>query len=718
MSKILHLSDPHLGEPQDWQLLGSQRSTIGADDRRAQRDVLRETIEALAQDDALLQELDAVVVSGDLTNRGKEDGFAEFDERIAALRDRLGAERLLVVPGNHDVPKDHGPNDRLRYERFNAVTRARRLVTPLLDGIDFSASGTLRLEPEAKRNPHVIATEDAVLIALNSSHFCWGEENISEEEMDRVVAGGLEETVRHLRSQDVARVSNRQMEALVRHLKNLKLQSRPAGDTRVRIAVLHHQLLPVGTREEMKAFESLTNLGAVRALLAELDIDVVLHGHKHQGALYWDHVPRGDDLEATPHRMLVVAAPADFQPGNVAARILSIGSRKAARDVQIVDVSSPPTPGAGISYAKAGTARLWQRPPGSSPTDAMSVRGESVSDVYARLQSIFAERAGDEPLRDIICEVRNPSDVGKVPADYPAPDGVKDVQRWMDDLVDWWQKRESRLLDWTTFNHGERIYRRWGDQVASVAQTLRDTAAGDGQGTTRGLIVLFDQVKDTKRTKDDPEPSFPSFVAAQLQLVQEGGKRRLDCTGYFRKQDMRYWWPINVAELGNVRQRVLEELDTEGIVLGRLRTITAFAKAQDRLPAVAVPTIDRAVDQAQDELWKLAAGAAKPPRAKQQRAELRALWEQRLRELDPAGKDTGARPRISVAGVAQVAQYLKWLNAGDKPVGQAVMRLATLYEDIAEADPSKAPTMAETIRRDLADLRKALDEALRSLPDA
>ncbi|MGO9900913.1 MAG: hypothetical protein ACLP0J_14755, partial [Solirubrobacteraceae bacterium] len=33
--------------------------------------------------------------------------------------------------------------------------------------------------------------------------------------------------------------------------------------------------------------------------------------------------------------------------------------------------------------------------------------------------------------------------------------------------VDWWQRERSELIarDLLPFNHGERIYRRWGDQV-------------------------------------------------------------------------------------------------------------------------------------------------------------------------------------------------------------------------------------------------------------
>jgi 3',5'-cyclic AMP phosphodiesterase CpdA len=68
---------------------------------------------------------DLVVVSGDLTQRARKEQFAE----AALFLDRLEADglRLLVVPGNHDVPL-HKPFARLfwplrRYHRF--ITRNR-----------------------------------------------------------------------------------------------------------------------------------------------------------------------------------------------------------------------------------------------------------------------------------------------------------------------------------------------------------------------------------------------------------------------------------------------------------------------------------------------------------------------------------------------------------------------------------------------------------------
>jgi 3',5'-cyclic AMP phosphodiesterase CpdA len=69
---------------------------------------------------------DLVVVSGDLTQRARKAQFAE----AGLFLDRLEADglRLLVVPGNHDVPL-HKPLSRLfwplrRYHRFIARNRS------------------------------------------------------------------------------------------------------------------------------------------------------------------------------------------------------------------------------------------------------------------------------------------------------------------------------------------------------------------------------------------------------------------------------------------------------------------------------------------------------------------------------------------------------------------------------------------------------------------
>ena len=88
----------------------------------------------------------------------------------------------------------------------------------------------------------------------------------------------------------------------------------------------------MSAREEFKGFESLTNLGAVRELLVGLGIQVVLHGHKHEGALFWDYVADQQYLSASPARLLVTAAPADSDPVCL-SRVSSISASSVrARD--------------------------------------------------------------------------------------------------------------------------------------------------------------------------------------------------------------------------------------------------------------------------------------------------------------------------------------------------------------------------------------------------
>ena len=599
MSNILHLSDLHLGEPEQSQLLDDHKSLIAGGERRAQRDVLRETLVALG-DEGVFNDLDAVVVSGDLTNRAGQAGFAEFREMMAPLVDAVGARNIVVVPGNHDVPWEHGPSDPDRYKSFLAVTRKLGMSTPLLDGIDISERD--------KDVPHLVAGEDFVIVPLNSSHFCWGMEPLDPKVFEGLLTDSdVAAAVDALRRHDVARISNDQIDALLELLREEDPKiARDSPDPRVRIATLHHQLLPVSAREELKTFESLSNLGAVRELLSQLGIGVVLHGHKHTSALFWDYVAYQGELNRAPRRILTCAAPARFLPGEPTMRLLRIGPSAAARDLEIEDVIAP-IRGATKTGRRSQYARLWRSTAADEVGDAMVVRGENVSDVYARIRSLFAGRAPNRPIHDLVCEVADPGDASKVPTDFPRPEKIEDIQAWMDDLIAWWQLRDPQLLRYVTFNHGERIYRRWGDQTDRAVEALE--RASSRTGTTRAVIMLFDPLGDGR-----PTGEFPSFVLIQLQLVERAGDRVLDVTGYFRKQEMRYWWPINVAELAKVQGEVVERLTSgeDPVRRGRLRTIAAYAAAEERLPAVALAALDRAVDQRPEDIWKLAYGLAHP----------------------------------------------------------------------------------------------------------
>jgi predicted phosphodiesterase len=709
MSTLLHLSDLHLGPPEPDQLIDDHRSAIAAGDERSEKDILREALLAL-EHDGTLAKVDAAIVSGDLTNRCDALGFEEFPEVLAPVLRCVGRENVVVVPGNHDVPWEPGPGDPDRYVGFLDATRKHRLVTPLLDGTDLDPMGAAKAGAPTSVT---VSGDDFLIIPINSSHFCWGKEPLDDAAAEELLTAGssaLGRAVEDLRRHDVARVSNAQIKRLLEMLRDEepKLFESDSDDHRVRIAVLHHQLLPVGTGEEFKSFESLTNLGAVRELFHQLGISVVLHGHKHQSALYWDYVADRGGLDRPPHRMLVAAAPASFRPGQAIARLLRIGARELARDVVVEDLLAPVGPAGDGARGGAQRARLWRKPSIDAVVDGMALEGSSVGEVYGQLQSVFEDRAPGAPIHDLVCTILDPDDACEVPPGYPPIEGVQSTKAWMDDLVDWWQLREPRLLQQVTFNHGERIYRRWGDQVARAVRTL-ETAS---MSTTRAVIMLLDP-----RTDGHPSGEFPSFVLVQLQIVDRHRRRELDCTGYFRKQEMRYWWPINVAELAEIQRNVVRAFRAESgpVRRGVLRTFTGFAAVEDTLPAVALAAIDRAVDQHPEHLWAMAYSVAHPDEGDGREA--RQLWESYLIELDPPGDEPTRTLLTSYRGLPDIAGMLRWMNADGTAVAQVLDDLVGFYTPLQEQPGPVLATRAtvKRVRTHLADLRAALDELFGAL---
>ena len=706
MTRILHLSDLHLGDPFDWQFLDEAKGKMVSGDRRMQKAVLGETLRAL-EADKTLEKLDAVVISGDLANRAEEKGFDEFKDLAELITCHVEPEKVVVVPGNHDVPREHGPGDPDRYKEFLRVTRAAGFATPLLDGLDFDGSGTLT--PEAAKHAHVVRGDDFVIVPLNSSHYCWGTEPLPAGVVESFLTVPEEEIIaatEELRRYDVARVSNAQMTAVEAFLGSHEpgFASR-SDDERVRIGVLHHQLLPVSGREEFKSFESLTNLGAVREFLASLGTQVVLHGHKHESALYWDYVPDPESLSARPSRMLVSAASGKFTPGGRVVRLVEIGARRDARDVGVTDVLAARTRGGEIRHRPQQRARLWDGPMEAAVTESRVVRGLMSSDVYAKVQSIFDSVGPGKVLHYLVCEIADPRAADKLPVDYPPPDGVDDPQAWMTDLVEWWQLPDPQLIHGVEFNHGERIYRRWGDQVEKAADLLSARSSHD-PSTTRAAILLLDPRTEASARKGE----FPSFVLVQLQLVREGDDWRLDCTGYFRKQEMRYWWPINVAELAAVQGAVAAgvKIDDGHPRAGMLRTITAHAIAEDRLPVVAVPAVDRAVDQRPEDLWRMAYGLIEPEKVDDP-TELRRTWRRYLLELEPAEDPSDETPPMSRRGLQTILRFVAAVDAKPTEVVKALENLVELYDlfrSPAGADPKTTSTAASKL---LAKLNGELD---------
>ncbi len=672
MAWILHVSDAHLGKSREWQYLDAmKRDVLEERERSTTQAVLRSTLHSLAQWPDV-EKFDAVVFSGDITNGAAEDGYKAFESLLAELGSKHpGNERIVVVPGNHDVDWNTDPGSKDRYKLFQKYVRDKGFVTPLLDGSDFHAAG--KLDPTAK--PPFLEHEDFVLVALNSSNYCGTDEIETGPGVnwDRVLRLTLPKTrkaaeseikkLKKLRRHDIARISGDQLSALTNFLESKNLLPKPE-DGRPRIAVLHHHLLPVSTREEIKTFESVTNLNEVRSTLRDLGFRVVLHGHKHESAIFWDYVQDpATSINSPSHRLLVIAAPGMFRPNELTCRILEVlpnaplprgKSRETgyAPLVRIHDVAGRRRTEAADPILR-DSARLWESEMTSEPSPLKYVYGSTIDSAYERLQSLLSELEGDD-IHDLVCVIEAPGAARSLPAGYP-PTQETDEDEWFQSLLRLWQMPKSRVLGASKllpFNHGERLYDRYGDTVTRAANALIADPS-----TTRSFVLLV----DPKDEAGNELAEYPAFVLAQLRIVIREASRRLDIVGYFRKQDVRSWWPLNVAELAKMQRDAMGVLDAAGVDVkqGRIVTFASTALIDDKLPALQVTRLDRALDQAPKDLWRMAY-AATHPAAVQDPAEELARWEKMLADLD---SKEGEAPRIATEGLQHLRQLLEDLAA-------------------------------------------------------
>src|SRR5215470_8818068 len=208
----------------------------------------------------------------------------------------------------------------------------RQYITPLLEGVDGNGSVLITAAQERYRR-HTLVVEPMdghnasplVVVPINSAN--WSQVALDERpELQAVINAGFEKLgdpgsaknqrlrklIESLLVHDIARVSTVQRDAIsvlfrrMEHLDTIKLD-----DNTIRMVVLHHHLLPIGATEEVKTFESMINLGALRQFLANERVNIAVHGHKHTEAIYADRVelPRKDK----PHHEILVVSGGSYK---------------------------------------------------------------------------------------------------------------------------------------------------------------------------------------------------------------------------------------------------------------------------------------------------------------------------------------------------------------------------------------------------------------------
>jgi 3',5'-cyclic AMP phosphodiesterase CpdA len=689
VATLLHLSDLHLGDGAADEALGDHKIEVIARSFRQKRSTaLAATLGALG--DALQREgriLDAVVVSGDVTYQGDPKGFEKLPDALAPLGRALpDPSRIMVVPGNHDVTWGTPPSSAQRYQAFVDGVRQHGYVTPYLDGVDIGANNV-----SAYAASPVLTAGDYsfIIVALNSANHCGvrADDPGLRSHLDALAA--LAETDAHVAAllrawranslYDIARLDDLQRQYARRALESA-LTKLDHPDRPVRIAVMHHQLLPITLDEEIKPFEALTNLAQVRDWLALNRFDLVLHGHKHVAALYEDrYVPLGAPPSVQLWRRVIVSAVGTVGLGqasnNTIARLIEVDSKLPTLGRVRATAIAAQQPGVPLPLADlAAETHLTHA---SGPANPGVIEGTSPRDVHEQLLAMFDASESREPTPPVptplICRVADGAGAKAMPSSYETLGSLPPDIGWFADLVRLWQAKNR--LSAMQFNHGERIFNMRGiNQFSRAIECLR---ARDQ--TSRAVITLINQERDKTA---DINVEFPAFCL--IQLFIEGN--RLCIMGYFRKQEMRYWWAINTAELAELQQLALTALNTHRgnapLEAGDIITVTALPTAGASVPRVMVPRVDRWVDDDADRLLRMALVTFDPllPTA----AGAASDWRLTLDECRP-GQQGGAADGnpVPVSGLETIARHLRSLTLAFGDNDRANALLAALDQCIA-----------------------------------
>ena len=691
MGWAVHLSDLHLGTLNPDQESGEYKEHVIPVREREQR---RGRIRAALRNIALKAPLEAVFVTGDVTYQNDQGGYDELPSllsEIPSFDPHVGP--VVVVPGNHDVERYSEPSSRARYLKFLALRDHDSWITPLLEGVDIDAEGNL--EPGVDLAKHFLLADDGTWLALpiNSSNYCMTQEpvsTLSDSEWQKVCetversSVGSAKLLEHLRDRDVARISPAQRNGLSKVLSAAEEEMLRRGiDPKgvIRVALLHHHLLPVTTSEEIKPYESIVNLGVVRDFFRAHKIHLVCHGHKHVGRIYFDHVY---DYASTPRvptegtEILVVSGgtvgPEQGYGGSEALRLMRTVPEygRYGIDVAIVRGEEAGAPAPPIRWA---TFALGMRP------ESRYVTAPSMHEGYSKLLARFA--AWDvSQVTSLICELATPTGAAVMPANYPVvPDADTELERqtWFDRQVRWWQQTDSALEDQPQyFTHGSRIF-RFGlnsdgseiNQFRTVAHLLRTK-----RHTSRGVAILLDP------RRDDLHEKFPALAIVQFQIVDRDGPR-LALMAYFRKQEIRFWWPVNVAELSLLQRRMMDELRDviPELKAGPLTTIAGVAELSESIPLVAIPEVDLLRDEDKaSSLWSLVyALFGGPHRAE---VDYATTWKRIRRDLIPPetpNRDGSPVPTAGIRFLADTAEQFS-KHHHDSPAVGIVGPLKSLYK--------------------------------------
>jgi len=312
--RILHLTDLHLGPGE---LVAEDMKQKIPDAERGR------LIERLTDYLEVLPQPDFVVISGDLTNRGERQGIKDVHTWLSKRIKQgtlPGPDRILVVPGNHDV-KWFVPESLTwhteRYRNFFEII-GRAFPHSYLPGCDPTLDPN---QPDFRTTPKEIigglctASEmgdvvvkssypflldlrrEVLLFAFNSTLACgvyiYPPKGV-DKQWDALLemykgSTDLHAQLTKLRDAykaslaiDAGMIGHDQLEYFSKLMRRMRQELGSKYSRLTKVAVLHHHISHLWNQQlEVKSFESTIDAHEVKKRLVEFGFDVVLHGHKH-----------------------------------------------------------------------------------------------------------------------------------------------------------------------------------------------------------------------------------------------------------------------------------------------------------------------------------------------------------------------------------------------------------------------------------------------------
>lgn len=239
---ILHITDVHFGEDFAFPLRHRTSPTL--------RQTLDEQIlEGL--DQAGIDNIGIVVISGDITTKGDPNGFAEARHFLTRLTDglKLPVQNVVIVPGNHDIWLDSTKVDR----SFSNEQHFRDFIQLVYNSDSLQLNRLYEFRSSKSDN-------DILVLALNSVR------------------------PRSEATKEYGYVGRDLYGPLLKELVRLRERRANGQSSAYAVAVLHHHVLPpplVEEPEEKRPVSLTLDAGELMTDLSMAGVDMVLHGHQH-----------------------------------------------------------------------------------------------------------------------------------------------------------------------------------------------------------------------------------------------------------------------------------------------------------------------------------------------------------------------------------------------------------------------------------------------------